>query len=86
MAEAHLKIILQGTDAEYKALITKYNSDQYTKEDKREDEWLDMNKLNKEQQKRWRERLREVNKILIENAEERSIRLTGEVTETFYKL
>ena len=82
MAEAHLKIILQGTDAEYKALITKYNSDQYTSEGIRETEWLEMNKLNKEQQLRWRE----VRKLLMENAEERSIRLTGEVTKTFYKL
>ena len=82
MAEAHLKIILQGTDAEYKALITKYNSDQYTSEGIRETEWLEMNKLNKEQKQRWRE----VRKLLMENAEERSIRLTGEVTKTFYKL
>ena len=84
MAEAHLKIILQGTDDEYKALIKEYNSDQYTKEDTRVDEWVEMNKLNKEQQLRWRE----VRKILMEKTDKRSIRLEElrEVSKTFYKL
>ena len=65
-----------------KALIKEYNSKDYASEDIREDEWLEMNKLNKEQQLRWRE----VRKILIENADKRTIRLTGELTKTFYKL